>query len=233
MAYLARDLINQAWYLTGIVSRDLQTVEGSQGSDGLNFLNIILSDKSMTGRDIPFYTHPTISCVPGQEIYTIPDLIRLDDLTFNIDTVRFSLKRDYRRRYWDIPRVNTIQSLPVHYYVERVLGGSNIYLYFLPNQAYPLNMTGQFSFPSVTFDTDMLTLVDQFYINYLIYALARRLCEFYNLTFLPQAQEQLDKYEAELKDINVLDFSMAKMSTLQGRAAYGWGWVNLGRGWMP
>src|SRR5690242_7261479 len=104
MAYTALELINRAYYLSQIVSRQLQTVTAQQVTDGLYLLNADLDYKSTDVRLIPYYRRYEFDTVQGQEEYFIEDLLLVDTLTFNIDTVRYSLIENTRMEYFAGPR---------------------------------------------------------------------------------------------------------------------------------
>ena len=55
MAYTVTDLITRAFYLSQVVSRELQTVTGQQIADGLIWLNALLSLRSAFTKVIPYY----------------------------------------------------------------------------------------------------------------------------------------------------------------------------------
>jgi len=227
----AQQLVNYAFYLSGIVARDLEQVTAPQCTDGLFWLNQILAEMSITGRFIPYYDHPTFDMVIGQEMYFVPGLVELDAIAFTIQSVRFPLKKINRKFYFGAPRVNNITSLPASYYTERVVGGTNIYIYFLPVDNYTAYLTGRFSFPSnLTSGQDLTTLFDQFYISYLMYLLAVRLCSWYTIPCPPIVLSQLERLEEQLPDLNYQDLTISKLSTLQKNNTLGWAAVNF-PGW--
>ena len=170
----------------------------------------------------------------GQEEYTIPGLILVDVITFNIGDVRYSMRKIQRNEYFGSPRVDNIDSLPYSYHVERIKGGTKIYLYFGPSEVYPLNITGKFALSSVTADDVISDTLDQFYISYLTYALAKRICDFNSQEFSAQKMQTLRELEEQLIEVSPQDFRVLKKSTLSSKAGgYNWGDVNLGRGWRP
>jgi hypothetical protein len=74
---------------------------------------------------------------------------------------------------------------------------------------------------------------DQFYITYLRYALADRICTEYCYDTPPRVLKQLSKYESWInKKSKLIDLEMVKKSTLQRRGRYGYAYINLGRGWL-
>jgi hypothetical protein len=233
MAYTVTKLITNAYYLSGIVARDMETVSGDQLSDGLDRLNALLAIKTANRRLIPYFTIYDFTLTAGVESYYIPKLISIDTFTFFIGDVRYSCILQDRKMYFGSGRVNNIDSLPYNYHLERELGGARIYLYFLPNSNFPAQITAKFSLNSVTLNQDLLLTLDQFYIEYLRYSLAEYLCEEYQITFAPESQKRLNDYEQIITDIAPLDLTMTKFSSLQAESGINWADVNIGRGWRP
>lgn len=231
MAYSAIELINNAYYTSGMVGRGFKIPSASQTKDGLRLLNQLLTDKAIQSKIIPYFSHLTISCVVGQEIYFVPNLIFLEELTFELSTVRYALMSVSRSDYFGLPRADGIITLPNTYFFERQKGGANIYLYPLPNLNFPLNITGKFALSTVTLTTDLQTLLDDFYISYLEYDLANRICSSNNITLPAQAATTLAEYKNQLVDISPLDLTIDKFSTLSKERPINYGDVNFGRGW--
>lgn len=227
------DLITQAYYLADVVSRDFETVSGSQLADGLTYLNGILGEQSATSRYIPYYTHQSLNTIPGQEEYDVVDLVDVDAATFNIGPVRYSMRRQDRRYYFGSPRVDNIESLPFTYFFERQTNGGKLYLYFLPADVYVVKITGKFSLTQLQADTDLDNLLDIFYIQYLKFKLAQDICLYNNIAFAPEKLERLRQLERNLNGIAPQDLSGEKLSTMSGSGGYNWADVNIGRGWRP
>lgn len=233
MAYTVTDLITRAFYLSQVVSRELETVSGQQLSDGLTWLNALLSLKSAYSRLIPYYNLYQFNAVIGQEEYFVPELIQAETLTFNIGPVRYSTQSQGRRAYQGSGRVDNITSLPFNWHAERALGGSNIFLYFIPDTNYPIKIWGKFGFTDVVLNQDLLLLYDEYYIDYLRYRLAQRICSEYGIPLQPQAMEELAELESSMTDVSPPDMSLTKYSSLQGTTGINWGDINIGRGWRP
>jgi hypothetical protein len=165
MTLTVTQLITQAYYDSSVVSRQFETVQGYQLSDGLLWLNELLGDKAMDNGDIPYLTQQyPFTGVVGQEKYFIPNLISIDALVFYIgagtggtglNTVRYQMNFIDRVRYFGAPRANGINALPVSYTYERVLGGANIWVYFPPQQPYLFNITGNFFISNVSLNQDL------------------------------------------------------------------------------
>lgn len=232
-AYTVTDLITRAYYLSQVVSRELQTVSGQQLSDGLTWLNALLSLKSAYSRTIPYFNEYQFTAVAGQEEYFVPNLVQPETLTFNIGPVRYSTMPSSRRSYFGTGRVDNIQSLPFNWHFERALNGSNVFLYFVPDAAYPIKIWGKFGFTNVTLNEDLLQVYDEFYIDYLRYRLAQRICSEFGIPLQPQAARELEELEEAVTDVSPPDLTLSKWSDLGGETGINWGDINIGRGWRP
>jgi hypothetical protein len=233
MAYSALTLITRAWYLSGIVARNLETVSGDQITDGLFLLNTLLDFKASDIRLIPYFTRYASTFVVGQEMYYIPNLYEIEAMTFNISTVRYPMQQVTRDIYFGTGRVDNIVSLPFSYHLERTLGGSNVYVYFLPNQTYVFNLIGKFALTDVTLNQDMALVYDQFYIEYLRYALAQFMCHEYNIAFAPEKLKMLQTYEKKLLDVSPPDLTIRKISFMGDKNVINWAMVNVSGGYLP
>ena len=233
MAYTAYQLITRAYYLSQVVARNLQTVSPDQVTDGLYLLNALLDYKSTDIRLIPYFNEYFFNTVQGQEEYFVPNLLYVDSLTFNIGTVRYSLNEMTRKEYFSGPRVDNIQSLPYGYRIERALNGANVFLYFEPADVYQMKLWGKFALADVTLVTDLTTLYDAYYIEYLRYALASEICEEWGSTFPDQSRMKLEAMEKKVVEVSPPDLSIQKRGFFGGPPAIDWQMVNLYRGWLP
>lgn len=233
MAYTTNQLISNAYYGSGIVSRGFETVTGQQESDGLIFLNDIIGDKTVQSGLIPYYEKYDFTAVVGQEKYYIENLINVDTFTFFIDSVRYQTTWQARREYFGSSRADSIQSLPGAWHLEREFGGASMYIYFKPDTDYPLTIWGQFRLSEVALGQDLSLTLDRFYINYLKFELMVRLCDEYNYTVPMGVARQWRQYVNEIsKKSGPLDVQMQKISSLQQRGSINYGQVNIGKGWV-
>jgi hypothetical protein len=233
MAYITNQLISGAYYAAGIVSREFETVSGSQMTDGLTWLNNIITEKSVDSGMIPYETTYNANFIIGQESYYIPNLIQIDTLTFFLENVRYAMKYEKRNVYFGSSRVTNINTLPFEWYFERQFGGGNLYIYFSPDQNYPMEIHGIFMLPTVALGQDLTLTLDQFYITYLRYALADRICSEFAYVTPDNVIRQLGKYEAFInKNSRILDLRIQKTSTLQKRGSLSWSFINLGHGFV-
>ena len=183
MAYPSTQLISQAYWVSGIRGHDFQAISGPDLGYGLNVLNDLIGDLRVESDMIPYTsTSYSFNLVIGQQEYFIPNLTVCDTLTFFIDTVRYAMQEVPRTTFFGSSRVNGLQSLPLSYHTERALGGLNVFVYFYPDQTYPMELVGLFAPSPVTANQDLSLVWDQYFINYFKYALAERLCTEYNIT---------------------------------------------------
>ena len=234
MAYLALDLITRACYLSQVVSRELQVVSGTQISDGLYLLNAILDFKGSDLREIPYYQEFEFSFVQGQEKYFIPGLISVDTMTFNIGPVRYSMWEETRVGFFGGYRVDNIQSLPFQYRMERVLDGMNVYIYFVPNQAYPSKIWGKFSLTEVALNTDLSLLYDFYYIEFLRHELANWFANENGCTLPDGVMANYKILQKKVMDVSPPDMSIHNLNYF-GSNGWGLDWqvINLSNGFLP
>ncbi len=162
MPYTTNQLITGAYYAAGVVSREFETVSGGQISDGLGWLNDILTEKRVDNGMVPYETKFSFIANPGQETYWIPDLIQVDTFVFYLDKVRYSLQYTKRNQYFGSPRVEDIRTLPYQWYFERKVGGGNLHIYFLPDRNYPMELHGTFGIDPVVLNQDLLDYTSVF-----------------------------------------------------------------------
>ncbi len=260
MAYTAQELITRAWFLSGIVARNLQVPTGDQIEDGLQMLNDLLNYKQIETDLIPYWQYITFNCVPTQEYYFLPYVADVESSTFNIDVVRYPMSSTSRTNYFGSSRVDNIYTLPFSWNYDRSVGGGTFSMYFVPDRDYPIKMNVKIFLIDVTLQTDLQNVTESFnntynvpyyttysfitngiqgydtaYIEMLRYALARYMCSEYGILFNPESEKIYQSYVRKLMYMSPPDLSVKKLSVLNSDRANGFTWadVNLGRGWRP
>lgn len=228
MAYSVTELITRSYYLSQVVSRQLQTVSGEQFNDALGLLNALLEVKGSDVRLIPYFTRGEFSTVIGQNEYFIPNMVSIETLTFNLGNVQFPMTQIARKDFFGGGMIEHVNSLPFSYHTERILGGMQIYLYFSPGQVLPLKYMAKFGLTDVTATTDLSLIYDLFYIEYLRYALAEYICSDWGINMPEQAAMKFKEIRKKLMDISPPDLRIHKASTLQkNNFGITWAQVNL------
>lgn len=233
MAYSALELIDEAYNLSGIV-RSSASATNAQASRGLTMLNRLLALKSSSPRLIPYITLYSLNTIISQEAYFVANLIDADTVTYNLNTtLRTPLTKLSRSEYFGTSRIDGLTTLPGVYYIERVKGGANIYIYPLANQVYPVQIIGKFNLSSVTKTTDLEQFYDGDYIGYLAFALARYLCLIGTVSFPVDSANELARIEKQLIDKTPLDLTFRKTCLFNKQNKFNIGYANLGNGYSP
>lgn len=233
MPYTVQELITRAYWLSGTVSQDFEDVSPSDIDNGLVLLNQHLSLTSFDKDKLLYYSKYEFDTVQGQEKYFIPDLVQAETLTYNFSGVRWAPTDYSRQKYFGMMRPENVNSLPAVRHIELVLGGADVYLYYLPQQEFHFTIYGKFSFPEVALETDLLTIVNKGYTLYLTYIEAELICHSKNIQFRDQAKTKLDELSRMVVDVAPMDLSLKKISGLSTSYGPNWGIVNLSKGMFP
>lgn len=234
MAYTANKLITNAYYVGDIVGKEYEQPNASQLAYGLEALNELFASTEFEKSLVPYFTNYTFNAVIGQESYDIPDLIASRILTFTLNTVRYALQYQQRDAYFGSFRANNINSLMFVNHIERNEDGATLYMYFNPDQAYPCQIWGLFRLPSVTQFQDLELTLSTGYINFLKYALARKLCIDTGRGVPENVEKEYERiYDSIAKNSATVDLSVKKLSTFGNVGTPNYGFANLGRGWLP
>jgi hypothetical protein len=245
MAITAQELIVKSYYLSNVVSRDLDTITSSQIYNGLDLLNSILAMKTAKSADIPFYqAYPFIADI-GIEEYQINGLVEPQILTFLYDVnntgtpVRFPMSQRTREQYKAYLRPNNIPSLPYQWFSERNNAGSLLSIYFPPDKAYPFTLTGKFSLYPVNLNQD-LTIpfgpsngFPQYFIEYLRYELANMVAQDNGMGLNPEQKETLKDYRCRIRNVGPEDLTITLTSVFTPKIGDPYSQAGLARGWGP
>lgn len=235
MAYNVQKLVTNSFYLSTVRSRTFQTVSAADVADGVDMLNEILSFQNIEKSLIPYYARKDdLVLSVGVEKYFLDNVIEIDTFTFNIDgNVRFPSQETNRRKYFANGRANNVQALPFIWHQERVLDGTNLYVYYLPNQEYTTNLTVKYGLIEVTQFTDLLIYYSLGYIYYLKYKLAQRICQDYAITFPQDCLKTLESMEHDLLWVSAPDLTLKVADTMTEGYGADWQTANLTNGWGP
>lgn len=100
MAYNVRKLITDAYYLTGISSRQFETLTGQEIDLGLRLLNDFLSFESISTQSIPYYEPYYFATQVGKETYFVPYLVDIESMCFYLGNVRVPMVQKSRKEYF-------------------------------------------------------------------------------------------------------------------------------------
>lgn len=215
MTYTANQLITDAYYTSDIVSREFETPTGGQLTDGLRFLNDLIGDKALETNLVPYLSKFNLNAIVGQTDYFIPNLVSIETYTFFINNIRYSTYNVNFKKFQGCFRAVDVKSLPWQWNARRVLGGMLLSVYFVPDVAYPMEIYGQFSLSEVTQFQDLSISYDRYYINYLKFELADRLCTEFGYLVPDSVSKQLFKYQKMIdENLSSKDLTIEKISTM-------------------
>lgn len=226
-------LINEAFYLSGVVARSLQTVSGEQLNDGLTLLNEILAFKSVNNDLLPYFKTYDFVLQSGDSRTFIPGLVYAESFTFFLNNVRYQTTKQTREEFFATGRAQAINSLPVCWYQELTLNGSYLYVYFVPDQDYPSQIVGKFSLSQVDINEDLALTYELNYIFYLKYSLAKFICDYYGYSIPQLVQQQIDAFELSLSNRSTVTVKTDKVRLIGRSNSLSWQQVNVGRAFQP
>lgn len=230
---LAGTLITYAYYLSGLVSREFEDVTDTQTADGLLLFNDVLAEINVSGRYIPYYDYITVTGVPGQENYTLPNAVDILTATFNIGSVRYDLRQDQLLNYYGSARIDNVAALPYKWYWQRTKEGVQVSFYFQPESNYIFKFFCKVGLSEVTLDTELDDIYDKSYQLYLRYKVCEYICNWNNVTVSAEVQKKLKQFEQIYSDYNADDFTIKKVSSLSKITSLTFAQVNIGKGWTP
>jgi hypothetical protein len=232
MLYTARNLIIDAYYLSGIVARDDQEVSGAQIMNGQRLLNGLLAVKAVDNKLIPFYKDYSFPTVGHIRKYFVEGLIASETVSFIMNEVRFPSYNVTRKYFFGPGQSMNVFAPPFNCHTERVNNGSDIYFFPVPDKEYPITIWGKYMLPAMALDTNLTTDYEGSFIMYLKYALADYICSDYNVALQLQAAHKLKELEEQLIYVSEKDLSCEKISTLSSyTSGVNYADYNIGRGW--
>lgn len=230
----ARELITRSWYLSGIESRELQSVGGDRLAVGLELLKSLLDYAQAETELIPYYNlNEATTTVIDQEKYFIENCAEIAGVSFDLNDVRFNMQRIPHNQYFSASRVNNLTSLPFTFSSLRTPGGTDLYLYPLPDDTFNLNIFGKFYITDPTLSTELNDTFDKAYTEYLRYALAEYMCQEYGCSLPPNAYRRYKEVKAKLKKFSSIDPTVRKAGLNTGNASLPPQVLSLYTGWLP
>ncbi len=230
------ELVTDSYYLSGVVSSELESVSSFQLSNGLTMLNDILAEKSATSTEIPYYdVNYNFNTVAQQEMYFVPNLVEVETITYEVNEVRYGITMLSRREYFGTSRANNVSTLPTTCHFERTRGGANIYFYYYPDSDYKVNVTGKFDLQQLSIGDNVSDSLEDFYISYLKYELAYRISDFYNFEYSARKIQKLAELRSKIFKVAPPDMKIAKSSIFNEDAdgVIDYAYANLGSGFVP
>lgn len=225
MAQLVRttnDLIVNSLYLLGELAVGEQP-DNFMLVTGLDLINELLEKFTLDSIYIPYVDTVEFTMVPGQEVYTVSDMVTADitsnrivDLylanytvpTTGDTTLNYQIKIINESQFYLSLRQNDLETRPGFIFLVKQKNYSEIHIYPIPDQAYPCQLRCKLMLSALDSDDDLSEL-EPYYYGFLKYALARKFLAYYPSGNWPQTNEdEYQDYYGNLKAANPTDLSI-------------------------
>jgi len=230
------DVIINSLYLLGELGVG-ETPDSFMLSSGLEILNEILDSFSADSIYVPYLTDLNFVMVPGQDTYSISDIVpadvnadRIIDLQFanyvvqpdNSEPIVYPLQIINKATYYNVVRLQNLRARPGFIFLNKQATESFVVLYPAPDQPYPCLLKAKVMINSLTATQD-LTELPPFYYGFLKYALAREFRSYYpSGNWNDTAEEKYQDYISTLKNANETDVTIRPSVMLTAPEPFYW-----------
>lgn len=231
------DVIVNSLYLLGELGVG-EVPDAFMLSTGLDLLNELIDKFSSDSIYIPYLTTINSVFVPGQQTYSISDMIsgtdivadRIVDLSFANYTVQpdasepivYPLRIISKAEYYNVVRLDNLQTRPGFIFLNKQATESFITVYPAPDQPYPFSIQVKSMIDQLE-TQETLGELPPFYYGFLKYSLARKFLAYYPSGNWPQTNEdEYNDYYAIVKNANETDITIRPSVTLTAPEPFYW-----------
>lgn len=204
---------------------------------GLDLINELLDKFSSDSIYVPFLTEINFNFVPGQDTYSISDMVTADinadriiDLSFanyviipeSAEPVVYPMQIISKANYYNVVRQQNLNTRPAFIFLNKQALESFVTIYPSPDQPYPCILQCKVMINSLSADQD-LTSLPPFYYGFLKYALAQKFLGYYpSGNWTAVHQKEYDDYYDILKNVNETDLTIRPSMTLTQPVPFYW-----------
>lgn len=231
------EVIVNALYLLGELGVG-ETPDAFMLTTGLDLINELLDKFSSDSIYIPYLTTINFLLVPGQDTYTVSDIIvgtdivadRIVDLSFanyfvptNGSTeLVYPLRIITKAEYYNVVRQTDLLTRPGFIFLNKQPTESILTFYPTPNQAYPCQIQVKCMINSLGAQDTLGELPPNYY-GFLKYALARKFLGYYpSGNWTKESEEEYDDYYQTFKNANETDITIRPSVVLTTPEPYYW-----------
>lgn len=231
VARTTNDIIVNALYLLGELGVG-ETPDAFMLTTGLELVNGLLDVFAADSIYIPFLTTLDFVFVPGQDRYSISDLVpadiaadRIVDLSFAnyfVSSISYPLRIVNKATYYNIARQTTVLTRPGIILLDKQPTESFIIVYPRPDQPYPCSLKVKSMIDKLEPFEDISELPPYYY-RFLKFAMAREFLAYYPSGNWPQTNE--DSYQdmySNLKNSNETDLTVRPSCIFQVQDPFYW-----------
>lgn len=200
---------------------------------GIELINELLDKFSVDNIYIPYLTTINFNFVAGQGEYSVSDMavgaditedriVNLEFANYTVDTVVYPLRIVDKAQYYDLVRINNLQTRPSIIFLNKQPLESILTVYPIPDQPYPAFIQVK-SMLNKLEPFDDLTALPPYYYGFLKYALARKFLAYYPSGNWPEQNEsEYWDYYNNLKAGNETNLTINPSLILTGPDPYYW-----------
>lgn len=200
---------------------------------GIELINELLDKFSVDNIYIPYLTTINFNFVAGQGEYSVSDMavgaditedriVNLEFANYTVDTVVYPLRIVDKAQYYDLVRINNLQTRPSIIFLNKQPLESILTVYPIPDQPYPAFIQVK-SMLNKLEPFDDLTTLPPYYYGFLKYALARKFLAYYPSGNWPEQNEsEYWDYYNNLKAGNETNLTINPSLILTGPDPYYW-----------
>lgn len=230
------DLINAALYLTGELGVG-EAPDAFMINTGIELLNEIIDKFSSDSIYIGFLTTINSVFVPGQQTYSISDMVPADihadrvvDLSLanyvvqpdGIEPIVYPLRIINKATYYGVIRLNNLRTRPGFIFLDKQPLTSYITVYPAPDQPYPFSIQAKVMINSLE-PQESLNELPPYYYGFLKYALARKFIAYYPSANWPQQNEdEYQDYYNAAKNANETDLTIRPSVIMDAPQPFYW-----------
>ncbi|HXK00704.1 MAG TPA: hypothetical protein VNF93_02320 [Buchnera sp. (in: enterobacteria)] len=192
-------------------------------SKGLTLINEIIAKFTSDSIYVPFLTTINSVFVPGQQTYSLSDMIssdivsdRIIDLSFanyvvqpeSDQPITYPLKIISKAEYYNIITLQNLRTRPCFIFLNKQSLESFITVYPAPDQPYPFFIQCKVMLDSLDSDQSIIELPPYYY-GFLKYALARKFIDYYpSGNWKQTSEDEYLSYINNLKNANETDLTI-------------------------
>ena len=207
-------------------------------STGLDLTNELLDKWSSDSITIPFLSTINFTMVPGQDSYSVSDMLlgaditadQIIDLSFaeyvvngvGTTSLTYPVRIISKSEYLNVVRQNGLLARPGFVFLNKQAQESFLTYYPAPDQPYPAMVQVKLMMNALTNQSTLIQLAP-FYYGFLKYALARKFLAYYPSGNWPRENEdEYQDYYNIVKNVNETDLTIRPSVTLTAPEPFYW-----------
>ncbi len=225
-------LVQDAYVLAEILAEEGETANAAQITIGLKYLNITIRKINISSDVISLITDEDFNLPADINVFTLTGYTKLLKVQYNLGGIRYDIKLLSLNDFKDRSRIVNNTGIPYIGYPKRTPTGIDLEIFFTPSVPYLMTVTGYKNITEVVSDT-ILSGIEKFYEDYLLYKLAYRLCNYYQKPIPAGISNEVREYEQEFEKLKV--YRIDRKLSILGRGSYNNSIAayNIGRGYNP